>query len=155
MSSLSVRILGIALIAGGVVLLLTATHLFNISALWPLIPLTIGVAMAAAYFSGPRNASLLLGGIMLGLASLLFLYCAIMGWEKMVQLWPLLLAAPGGAFLVLYAFTRESNSLSVAIMLIVTAALFMMLNQLLGKFWGVVLLLVGVILVALSAVRKS
>ncbi|MDZ7270205.1 MAG: hypothetical protein ONB17_01180 [candidate division KSB1 bacterium] len=155
MSSSSLRILGIALIAGGVVLLLAATKLFSISALWPLIPLTIGVAMAAAYFTGPRSPSLLLGGIMVGLASLLFLYCALLGWDKMAQLWPLFLAAPGGAFLVLYALTRESNSLSVAIMLIIAAALFMVLNQLLGRFWGVVLVLVGVILFALSALRKS
>ncbi len=155
MSSASLRLFAISLMAGGVVLLLAASGLFNFTLLWPLIPLTIGVAMAASYFTGPRSTSLLVGGLMLGLASLLFLYCAIFGWDKMVQLWPLLLVAPGGAFLVLYAFTRESQSLSVAIMLIVAAALFMLLNHLLGKFWGVVLLLVGIILLVLATLRKS
>ncbi|MBC7186852.1 MAG: hypothetical protein H5U38_07460 [Calditrichaeota bacterium] len=155
MSTTSLRIFGIALIVGGLVLLLAATKLVSMAALWPLIPLTIGVAMATAYFSGPRSTPLLLSGVMLSLASLLLLYCAIAGWGAMVQLWPLLLVAPGGAFLAVYAFTRETNSLSVALMLIVTAALFMVLNHLFGKLWGVVLVLVGVLVFALSLVRKS
>jgi hypothetical protein len=154
MSPTSLRIFGVALAVGGLVLLLAAARLFSMAALWPLIPLTIGVAMATAYFTGPRSASLLLSGIMLGLISLLFLYCAVAGWGKMVQLWPLLLVAPGGAFLTLYAFTKESNSLSVAIMLIVTAALFMILSHVFGKLWGVVLVLVGVLLFATSMLRK-
>lgn len=155
MSTTSLRIFGIALIVGGLVLLLAATGLVSMAALWPLIPLTIGVAMATAYFSGPRGTPLLLSGVMLSLASLLLLSCAIAGWGAMVKLWPLLLVAPGGAFLAVYAFTRETNSLSVALMLIVTAVLFMVLNHLFGKLWGVVLVLVGALVLALSLVRKS
>ncbi len=155
MSTTSVRIFGVALIVGGVVVLLAAAKLFSMAALWPLIPLTIGVAMATAYFTGPRAVSLLLSGTMLGLASLLFLYCAVAGWDNMVQLWPLLLVAPGGAFLLLYAFTKDTSSLSVAIMLIVTAALFMILSHVFGKLWGVVLVLVGAVFLAMSLLRKS
>lgn len=155
MSTTSVRIFGIALMVGGLVLLLAAAKLFSMATLWPLIPLTIGVAMAIAYFTGPRAASLLLSGAMLGLVSLLFFYCAITGWDKMVQLWPLLLVAPGGAFLLLYAFTKDTNNLSVAIMLIVTAVLFMILSHLFGKLWGLVLLLVGAVFLAMSLLRKS
>jgi hypothetical protein len=148
--------LGIVIILSGVVLLLANIGIIDIATFWPLIPLAIGCSLIFVFTRGRKESSLLLAGIVLVFSSLLFQYCIFTGWESMTNLWPILLLAIGCGFLFEYLFVSPNQAqLSLATILLLAALCLLLLNYILGKFWPMILILLGILYIAFTSIGKS
>lgn len=117
---------GIALIVlGGVLMLPTITDLRGRD-LWPIFVLGPGVFFLAMFLMNRRSIGLLMPGTILTIIGLLFLYCTIAGWERMHDLWPLFLLAPGLGFILMYLLgDRERGLLIPGGILTILGAIFL------------------------------
>ena len=146
--------IGIVIILCGILLLLANIGILEIEMFWPLIPLAIGGALICAFTKGRKESSLLMAGTMLTIPSILFQYCIITSWESMNRLWPFLILAVGCGFLGEYFMVQRSQTrLSLGMVLVVTAILLLLMNHLLGRFWPVILILLGIFITAFSSIR--
>jgi len=147
--------IGIVIILCGILLLLANIGILEIAKFWPLIPLAIGGALIFAFTKGQKESSLLMAGTMLTILSILFQYCIITSWESMNNLWPILILAVGCGFLAEYFLVQRSQTrLSLGLVLVVTAILLLLMNYILGRFWPVILILLGILITAFSSIRN-
>lgn len=106
-------LLGIALIVLGGVLMLPTITTVREQDLWPVFVLGPGLLFLALFLMDRRKVGFLIPGTVLTVAGLLFLYCTIAGWERMHELWPLFLVAPGMGFILMYLFGNQERGLLI------------------------------------------
>ncbi len=141
---------GLASIFLGIIFLLEnlGAYRFNFSTIWPVVVILVGVSFLTAYFLNRRNTSFIIPGTILVIYGLLFLYCTLFSWEAMQQLWPIFLLGPGLGFLFLYLTDRDGKStLWASLILIILTFLFAFRYVQYLKYWPVLLVLLGIVLV--------
>lgn len=135
---------GVLLLILGLLFLLTNIRAFSLDKTWPILPLFIGIGFITAYASNRQKPDLLIPGTILIVISLLFLYCSLTDWSKMVQLWPIFLIAPAiGFYLVYFLGPKNKTLLMPATVLLLIGVAFFVLDTLLNKYWPIILILVG------------
>ena len=151
MAKHSNRMVGIALVIAGSLFTITSSGIFNIERFWPILLLLIGAALMLAFIKGPKQTSLLFSGIVLVSISIIFQYCAMNEWSAMSLLWPLFLLAVGIGFLAEYFFVAKDNTrLSLGVVLAASSLVLFAMHYFLGRFWPVLLIVIGIIFIALS-----
>ncbi|MFC7681530.1 hypothetical protein [Paenibacillus sp. GCM10028914] len=93
MSSKKDLMLGVFIVAAGVVILLGKLGVFGFlgRTFWPLVLLVPGLLLHVLYFGRRVSAAILIPAGILTVYGLLFLICSIWGWSLMGSLWPLLI----------------------------------------------------------------
>ena len=140
----------------GVVLLIGNFSDFGIGELWPVFLLAGGAAFFVGYLLNRDHYGLLMPGSILTVIGLLFLYCSVDGWCHMENLWPLFILAPAAGFVAMYfGGIREKGLLIPAGILFTIGLLFLFVSMDLGKFWPVMLILGGGILIAMDLISRK
>ncbi len=142
--------IGLGFIFLGIIFLLEnlSVFQFNFLQIWPVIVALVGLGFLLGFANNRQNAALLMPGVILIIYGGLFLYCRVFGWENIQTLWPLLLIAPGLGFLVLYLFNpQQKNLLWPSAILIVLGFLFLFRHIPYLKYWPVLLVILGVVLI--------
>jgi hypothetical protein len=142
--------LGVLLIAVGAIFL--AVNLLEMSwrSLWPLL-LVAGAAINFVIFlTDRRNVGALMPATILLIYGALFQYCALLGWWRMSELWPVFILGPGLGLFMMYLFgTREKGLLVPAFILIGLSAIFFVAFgpfRYYSRYWPVLLILFGLFL---------
>lgn len=93
MSSKKDLMLGVFIVAAGVVILLGKLGVFGFlgRTFWPLLILVPGLILHVLYFGRRASAAILIPAGILTVYGLVFLICSIWGWSLMGSLWPLLI----------------------------------------------------------------
>ena len=141
---------GVLLIVLGIIFLVGNTSRMGMETLWPLFPLSIGVAFWIGYFTNRKNYGLLMPGCVLVVVSLLFIYCNVAGWWRMESLWPVFILAPSAAFFAMhFGGAQDAGLLFPAGILGVVGFVFLFLRSGLGDYWPVLLIVAGILIVLL------
>ncbi len=129
----------------------------DLSSLWPLILVVIGLSFEFSYFTGGGHPGLLVPGGILTTYGLLFLAVTFFPFFSMQHLWPLFLLGPAVGLFQLYLFGgRERGVMIAASILSGLGLIFLSLSVLSLSFTFLVpLLLIGVGLLIIFAGRKS
>ncbi|WP_054956639.1 LiaF transmembrane domain-containing protein [Paenibacillus dakarensis] len=93
MSSKKDLMLGVFIVAAGVVILLGKLGVFGFlgRTLWPLLLLIPGLLLHVLYFGRRISAAVLIPAGILTVYGILFLICSIWGWDLMGTMWPILI----------------------------------------------------------------
>jgi hypothetical protein len=147
---------GIFLIVIGLVFLIGNISRIGMEILWPAFPLTVGLAFWIGYIFDRKNVGLLMPGSILVIVGLLFFYCAIFGWYRMANLWPLFIIAPAVGFISIYfGGSRDSELLIPAGILAGIGIVFLFISHGLGDYWPVLLILAGSFLIVIHLMVKQ
>ncbi|MBL7074762.1 hypothetical protein ISS37_05950 [candidate division KSB1 bacterium] len=135
------------LIVIGLLLLLANIRLVSMAELWPVFVLACALAFWLGFFMNTKEYGLLMPAGVLTVVGLLFLYCALTGWDQMVYLWPVFLFAPAlGFFLMYFLGPHESGLLVPGTILSICGVIFLSFTGWGGQLWPVLLILVGILL---------
>jgi len=118
------EVFGIFLTVLGVLFLLVNNRLvwFGWDALWPLIPLLLGVFMLRDYHARRSPQQLFLGSLLVLFGIFFFLFSAgILGWEAMRTLWPTIPLIVGVCLLILSFAAAQAPPVLFGIVLMVFA----------------------------------
>lgn len=141
-------IIGACLI--GIGLLFLANNLFYIDGelLWPLIFLALALIMGGSYLSNrEKNCGTLVPfGIFVVLWAV-FQFCAVFGWEHMDLLWPSFIFAPGFGLFLLYLHKQDKGLLIPVTVLVGMSFIFFIAQSEWARYWPLMLIAGGVILV--------
>jgi len=150
-------LIGVLLILMGLILGGSALGIFNQNIIWPLMPLLVGIGLLLGYILYQQYPGLLMPGSILVIISLPLFYCTISGnWESMTTIWPIFILAPSIGFFVTYFIAlKEKSQLILAIILFLTGLLFLLINIYFGAFWSVILIILGLLLIGLSLIRRQ
>ena len=152
------KALGLGLIFLGVVFLLENLTVirFNFFQIWPVFVILGGVGFLLGFFINKKNYGLVMPGIILIIYGSLFMYCNIMGWEYMQSLWPVFLLGPGLGFFVLYfAGQQDKGLLLPGGILTVLGLLFIFRYFEYLRYWPVLLIIGGIVLIFLSGKKNN
>ena len=150
MQNKSVFTIGVLLIVFGVIFLLTNFGTLDLSFMWPVIPLFVGIGFILGFIGSRKDYGLLMPGAILVIISLLFFYCNATTWDSMVDLWPIFILAPSVGFFLMYFFgPKEKGLLIPAFILLAVGLVFLMVNTYLGVFWPILLIIAGLVLMTL------
>ena len=152
------KALGLGLIFLGVVFLLENLNVirFNFFQIWPVFVILGGVGFLLGFFINKKNYGLVMPGIILIIYGSLFMYCNIMGWEYMQSLWPVFLLGPGLGFFVLYfAGQQDKGLLLPGGILTVLGLLFIFRYFEYLRYWPVLLIIGGIVLIFLSGKKNN
>jgi Domain of unknown function (DUF5668) len=157
------------LILVGLIFLAVTQGLFNLSwtNFWPILPTVAGLyvlTLAALAPDRARRGGLVLGGTIPFLVGLFF-FATTMGfisWEMQGRLWPVYPLIVGVAFLAAFFVSGlQAGYLIPAIVLTMVGGAFLPFTVLdtnydyLGKFWPVIPIAVGVVLLLSSWMRRN
>lgn len=140
--------IGITLILVGLFFLIIKFVGFSVTIafLWPFFLLIPGL-LFHLFAIRHRIPGLLVPGGILVTYGLLFLFCAIFGYESLGYLWPLFILGPGIGLLEFYLFgPRESGVLIAALIMLViggTFLFFSLLRTVIPYLIGIGLVIVG------------
>lgn len=138
--------LGITFTILGVIFLLENLNVFLLN--WSLYIILTGVALLLIFFLNRELVALLLLGTTLLVYGLLFFYCQVSGWEHLARLWPLLLIAPGLGFGLMYWAKSQAKHYLYSSLTLFTFGFLLFLRKIeYIKYWPVVLIIVGLILI--------
>ena len=138
---------GLLLIILGIVLLAANLGAFSLLRFWPLLIVGLGVAFFLRWMGERGNYGLLMPAAVMTIIGLLFLYCEIEGWWRMEDLWPVFLLAPGFGFILMYLLgTREPGLLVPGSILLIMGILFLSVNRWAGRWWPLLLVVVGLLI---------
>ncbi len=118
------EVFGIFLAILGVLFLLVNNNLvwFGWDALWPLIPLLLGVFMLRDYYARRSPQQLFRGSFLVLFGLFFFLFSSgILGWDAMQTLWPTIPLIIGISLLILSAAAAEAPPVLFGIVLVVFA----------------------------------
>jgi uncharacterized membrane protein HdeD (DUF308 family) len=104
---------GIALIVLGGILMLPAITGVRGRDLWPVFVLGPGLFFLAMFLMNRRKIGLLMPGTVMTVTGLLFFYCTFAGWERMHELWPFFLIAPGVGFILMFLHCKSERGLLI------------------------------------------
>ncbi len=138
---------GLLLIVLGAVLLAANLGAFSLVRFWPLLIVGLGVSFFLMWVGKRGNYGLLMPATVMIVVGLLFLYCEIDGWRHMEDLWPVFLLAPGFGFILMYLLgTQERGLLVPGSILLIMGILFLSVNRWAGRWWPLVLVVVGLLI---------
>ncbi len=142
-------VFGTMLVLAGIVFLVTNLRFeLTMKELWPIFPLSFGIAMYIEFAHDRRNRGLLMPATIITVSGALFLYCAIRGWSYMAQLWPVLLLGIAGGFFLTFLLGRHRRGLLVpAGIFAAVGLLFLIEDSSWGGLWPVALIVAGAALV--------
>jgi len=147
---------GIFLILIGVVFLLGNISRLGMERLWPVFPLAVGVAFCLGYFHNREKYGFLMPGAIFVVVSLLFFFCNFFGWWHMETLWPIFILAPGIGFFAMYSGgIRDQGLLISGGIFSGMAIIFLFISSGLRDYWPVFLIVIGFLLMVLSAHRGT
>ena len=152
------KALGLGLIFLGIVFLLENLNVirFNFFQIWPVFVILGGVGFLLGFFINKKNYGLVMPGIILIIYGSLFMYCNIMGWEYMQSLWPVFLLGPGLGFFVLYFLGQHDKGLLLpGGILTVLGLLFIFRYFEYLRYWPVLLIIGGIVLIFLSGKKNN
>lgn len=113
-------IIGVILIALGILFLGPSLNIFSLTVMWPAILLLIGIGFFMAYFAAPKLYGLLMPASVLVLFSIPFFMCTFSGdWRQMDRLWPLFVLAVAVGFLFMYFLGGKQRGLMVTGLILV------------------------------------
>jgi hypothetical protein len=116
--------------------------------IWPLIIVLGGLGFWFGFFKDKNNYGLIMPGTIFIVYGLMFWYCTIQSWDYMQILWPVFLIGPGLGFYLMYLFgEREKGLLIPATILSSIGVLFIFSHTGIFRFWPVLLILFGFILI--------
>jgi len=138
---------GLLLILLGAILLAANLGAFSLLRFWPLLIVGLGIAFFLMWLGERANYGLLMPAAVMTVIGLLFLYCEIEGWYHMDQLWPVFLLAPGLGFILMYLLGIQDRGLLIpGGILLFLGILFLSVNRLTGRWWPLLLVIVGIML---------
>ncbi|MCH4890602.1 hypothetical protein EZV73_23675 [Acidaminobacter sp. JC074] len=151
-------VLGIILLAMGVIALLNTLNIINFSfsiwRLWPLIFLIPGLVFELNYFNNNGSVGLVIPGGILTTVGLLFMICSIFGYQHMTYLWPWFLGSVGVGLYQFYVFgDRERPVFWVSFGFLAFAVTSTVLSLL--SFRGSFVFLIILIVVGLVLLKES
>ena len=147
---------GFFLIGMGIIFLIGNLSRVGMESLWPVFPLTVGLAFCVGYFYDRKNYGLLMPGSILIVVSLLFFYCNFTDWWHMETLWPVFILAPAVGFLAMYfGGAKEQGLLIPAGILSGVGIIFLFVTSGFGDYWPLFLILAGVLLILLKGLPKK
>jgi hypothetical protein len=134
------------LIIIGVLLLAANFGLFSLLRFWPLLVIAAGLVFFALWTVDRGNHGLLMPASVLVVIGVLCLYCELYGWWNMQDLWPVFILAPGVGFLLMYLLGHPDRGVLVpGAILMVIGIVFLSANRWAGRWWPVVLIAAGVL----------
>lgn len=146
---------GITLIVLGIIFLLPNFTSLEARDLWPILILGPGILFYIMFFQDRTNYGLLMPATVLTASGLLFFYCVSEGWHMMRTLWPIMMIAPGAAFMLMYIWGKKENALLVpGIVLTLLGGLFLIAATDYDYLWPVALIVLGIVLL-FGARRKN
>ena len=129
---------------------------FDFADVWPVFVILAGVGFWIGYFQDKKNYGLLMPGTILIIYGLMFFYSSIEGWFYMSTLWPIFIIGPGIGFFVLYLFgPKEKGMLVPASILSGLGILFMLSKTGIMRYWPVVLIILGIVLIIKYQVKSK
>jgi hypothetical protein len=147
---------GLLFIILGAVLLAANLGAFSLLRFWPLLIVGLGVSFFLMWFGERGNYGLLMPAAVMTVVGLLFLYCEIDGWQHMEDLWPVFMLAPGLGFILMYLFgTQDKGLLVPGGMMLFMGILFLSVNRLTGRWWPLLLIVVGIVLLLIRPQDKE
>ncbi|MCU0608522.1 MAG: hypothetical protein MUF22_01985 [Chitinispirillaceae bacterium] len=138
-------VLSVVFLAAGTILTLENMGIISgASRLWPIFVLVLGAGFCILFFERkPLDLVLLWLGSMLSQCGIFFLYLNFTSWHQMAKLWPVFLGIAGMSFFVLYIRARNRIFLSVALGLVVLAAVFFLVFGVSLALWPLSLVAFG------------
>jgi hypothetical protein len=144
------KILGFILIFLGIIFLLENLSVIRLDflILWPILIILGGAGFWLGYAINRKLTSFIIPGTILISYGALFLHCTIFGWDRMAALWPVFLMGPGVGFYLLYLLGGKNKILlwPAGILIILSALFFLRYIEYL-RYWPVLLIIGGVILI--------
>ncbi|MHB2153504.1 hypothetical protein ACX8XN_03790 [Calditrichota bacterium GD2] len=123
---------------------------------WALYIILAGLLFLLVYFIKKELTFFLLPGVMLTVYGFLFMYCALSQWQNMSLLWPVLFMAPGLGFMLLYFLQkRETYFLVPGGLLLLFGLLFFLRRLAVIKYWPLLLMGIGIVLLIRHHVTKT
>ncbi len=148
---------GIFLILLGVFIFLIQNNTITWGNFWPIIILGMGIIFLIVYLFQRQNYPLLMPGSILTIIGLLFLYFTQTGhWEKMNNLWPTFILAPGIGFILMHFLGDQKKLFWIPGTIITSTALVFYC-----RFWDflkylpIILILIGVYLIISRLFEKK
>lgn len=128
--------------------------------LWPIFPLLVSFFFFYLYFSrvesSPGVEGVLIPGVILLIASILFFFLNFTGWGLMQYLWPTFPLAVGLSFLVTeYAGAETRGLKGPAKFLIYFSIVFYILGIISYRVWPLILIAIGVYLIVRHTKRRT
>ena len=150
-----------ALVAGGVLLMVTLGSFTLPASLWPLAPVAAGlVFLYLAYVRG-RSSRYILPGMLLVLGGLFFLLVeTVIGWEALDRAWPAFMLITGLSLLAWGLRLKPKARTAIIVPGLFIAALGVLLfpfslqrhpgslAAFVGRWWPFVLVVIGLVLLA-------
>jgi hypothetical protein len=134
------------LIIAGVLLLAANFGLFSLVRFWPLLVVAAGVVFFGLWVVDRQNYGILMPAAVLIVVGFLFLYCELSGWWRMQDLWPVFILAPGMGFLLMFLLgTPDRGVLVPGTLLLVIGIVFLSANRWAGRWWPLVLIAAGLL----------
>jgi hypothetical protein len=139
---------GIVLILLGLLFLLPNFTSLTASELWPVVLVVPGIMFFILFFQNRERVGVLMPATVLTVIGALFLYCAIAGWERMSQLWPFFIIAPGLGFFTMYFLGKRERGLLVPAALLTGIGCFFLLafSEMGAYIVSVILIIAGIVL---------
>ena len=149
-------ILAVVLILIGTVFLLDNFGVWTgISAVWPILPLILGIGFCMLYFKNKRKDLILLGlGSIITSDSTFFFYLNLTSWRALALLWPIFIAILGISFIICYCFSKMKVLLYLAVFLIALSASFILIFAISSHLWPLSLILGGISFILISVFEK-
>jgi len=121
---------------------------FDFGQIWPVFVILGGVGFWLGFLQDRKNYGLIMPATILTVYGLLFLYCSYDGWYNMQYLWPWFMIGPGIGFFFMYSFGEKDRGLLVpAGILSGIGLLFLFRHTGLLRYWPVILIIVGLVLI--------
>lgn len=143
---------GMILIILGLAFFLPQLGIGESGDLWPAFILAPGLGFLALYLASDnrkRMAGLLIPGVISALIAIFFFVLNYAGWEHMKTLWPMFPLFVGISFYTFYLGSGRQNPgiLIPANILLLVGVVFLALSSYSYKFWPIVLIGLGLIMI--------
>jgi hypothetical protein len=143
-------VIGVGLIILGILFLFEnfGYIAFDFADVWPVFVIMAGAGFWIGFIQDKKNYGLVMPGTILIIYGLMFFYCSVEGWYYMTYLWPVFIIGPGIGFFMMYLLgQREKGMLVPASILTGLGLLFMLSKTGIMRYWPVILIIVGIVLI--------
>ncbi len=154
------------LLVGGLLLLWTFGYLRNLTALWPVIFVLLGLLILYAVLMRGAAEVYAFPGMLMGLGGLYFLVGnSFMSWHSLIRIWPVFMAITGVS-IVPYALLKKGNARAVllvpSIAIVILALIFLPFSlrvvsvrfvRFASEWWPLLIVILGMIFLAAHFVR--
>lgn len=153
---------GIILVSVGAAFLLAELNIIKSEMIWPMFILAPGLGFLIMYFYNENrraNAGLLIPGMITSLIGAFFFYLNATDWKNMEFLWPVFPMIVGVSFLAFYfgggRQKKDQGILIPAGILLGVGILFVIFARFSYKFWPVILIVLGLIMLVNTRKREG